>query len=391
MTDAIGLDSPFIYGRMITDPNMFWGRYRESYELRARLQNMQSTSIVGPRRIGKSSLAYFVYKTAPEVFDNAYKFVWLDGQSNHANSVQDFCLSVASKSSLAYVPTQDHKSCLMNFEDAVLSYDKKLVLIINEFELLTDENHKTEFDIQFFNTFRLLAEQGLCALITTSNQSIQDLCKHVLGISSPFYNILSQITLSAFSDEEAQGFLDAHHNGILLETQEKELIKCIPNFRHPLLLQIACHHFFQNRINNLPKEELIRNILKQEKDLTSHDDVHKERIMAKGASKKAAEEKQLSKPVDMFLSFLLPIIAIGLLMLEFFLVIQTLDITKTIILAIFSALVGFAVIVFAGRSINIIGETSFFKLFVRLIEQIPLLSNVLTTITNVVKKPKKIE
>lgn len=113
--------------------------------------------------------------------------------------------------------------------------------------------------------------------------------------------------------------------------------------------------------------------------------------MAKGASKKTAEEKQLSKPVDMFLSFLLPIIAIGLLMLEFFLVIQTLDITKTIILAIFSALVGFAVIVFAGRSINIIGETSFFKLFVRLIEQIPLLSNVLTTITNVVKKPKKIE
>ena len=386
MTESIGLDSPFIYGRIITDPQMFWGRRRESYELRTRLHNMQSTSIVGPRRIGKSSLAYFVYKTSPEIFDNTYEFVWLDGQSNHANSVQDFCLSVSSKSSLAYVPAQDHRSCLMNFEDAVSSCDKKLVLLINEFELLTDDNHRTEFDVQFFNTLRLLAEQGLCALITTSNKSIQDLCKHVLDISSPFYNILSQITLSPFSEQEAQEFLDTSHKGIFLEFHEKELIKRIPNFRHPLTLQIACHHAFQNRINNLPSGEIIQNILKQEKDLMSHDDVHEERIMAKTDLKKAVEEKQISKPVDMLLSFLVPIIAIGLLMLEFFLVIRTLDITKTVILAIFSALVGFAVIVFAGRSINIIGETSFFKLFVRIIEQIPLLSNIMTTITNAVKK-----
>jgi hypothetical protein len=388
MTDAIGLDSPFIYGRMITNPSMFWGRHRESYELRTRLQNMQSTSIVGPRRIGKSSLAYFVYKTSPEVFDNTYKFVWLDGQSNHANSVHDFCLSIASKSSLAYIPAQDHKGCLMNFEDAVSSCDKKLVLIINEFELLTDENHKTEFDVQFFNTLRLLAEQGLCALITTSNQSIQDLCKHILGISSPFYNILSQITLSAFSHEEALGFLEARHNNVLLQDEEKELIKRIPNFRYPLTLQIACHQFFQNRINKLPKEQVIQNILKQEMTLISHNDVHKERAMVKANTQKAGEEKQISKPLDILLSFLVPVIAVGLLMLEFFLVIRTLDITKTVILAIFSALVGFAVIIFAGRSINIIGETSFFKLFVRIIEQIPLLSNVLTTITNVVKKSK---
>ncbi len=389
MTEAAGLDNPFIYGRMITDPNMFWGRRKECFEVRTRLQHMQSTSIVGHRRIGKSSLAYFVYKTAHEFFDDTYKFVWLDGQSNHSNSVQDFCLSVSNKSLMAYVPAQDHNNCLMNFEDAVSSCDKKLVLIINEFELLTDDHHKTEFNIQFFNTLRFLAEQGMCALITTSNQSIQELCKHVLGISSPFYNILSQITLSSFSDDEAQSFLDAPHNSIYLEAQEKELIKNIPNFHHPLTLQIACHHFFQNRTNNLPKDEIIQNILKQELDLISHDDVHKERTMAKTDPKKPVEEKKLSGPLDMLLSFLLPIMAIGLLMFEFFLVIRTLDITKTIILAIFSALIGFAVIVFAGRSIDIIGETTFFKLFVRLIEQIPLLSNVLTTITNAINKQKK--
>ena len=368
---------------------MFWGRRNEVYELQTRLQNMQSTSIVGPRRIGKSSLAFFILKTAPAIFGESYKFVWLDGQSNHANSVKDFCLSISEKSHLSYIPDQDRRSCLMRFEDAVSSFDDNLVLLINEFELLTDDNHKAEFDIQFFNTLRLLAEQGKCALITTSNQPIQDLCRHVLGVSSPFYNILPQVTLSSFSEDEVQLFLDSPHDGVVFEEHEKELIRSIPNFRHPLTLQIACHHFYQNRKHNFPKEDVVNNILKQERELLSHDDVRKERAMTKNNAHKPVEEKPLNKATDLILSFLVPVIAIGLLMLEFTWLIQRLDVTKTIILAIFSAIVGFAVIIFAGRSINIIGETSFFKLFVKIIEQIPLLSNVLTTITNAIKRPKK--
>ena len=358
MTKDKGQESPFIYGRMITDPKLFWGREKESYDLQNRLYNMQSTSIVGPRRIGKSSLAYFIYGTANETFDNTYKFIWLDGQSNHANSIRDFCKSITSRASIPYAPDEIRLTCLRNFEDAIWCFEKKLVLIINEFELLTDENHRAEFDIQFFNTLRYLAEQGKCALITTSNQSIQELCKHVLGISSPFYNILPQITLSVFSEEEAEGFLKSAHNGITLGSKEIELIKGIPNFRHPLTLQVACHHSFLNRQSNLAENIVTERILEQVNSLLSHDDVHEERVMAKSPKKAIEENKPLSKPVDMILSFLIPVIAIGLLMLEFSLLIRTLDIGKIVILAIFSALVGFAVIIFAGRSINIIGERS---------------------------------
>jgi len=384
-----GQESPFIYGRMITEPDLFWGREKEINDLQDRLWSMQSTSIVGPRRIGKSSLAYYIYCTARIIFDDSFKFVWLDGQSNHANSVQSFCEEVTSRATIAFTADSAVPNCLKNFEDAIWSCGKKLVLIINEFELLTDENHANEFNIKFFSTLRYLAEHGKCALITTSNKSIQDLCKHVLGVSSPFYNILPQITLSKFTEEESLKYLENPHKGVVLEAKEIEFIKSIPNYCHPLILQVACHHSFANRINNLAKDDVFRIIVEQSNSLLNHDKVHKEREMEKKQHSSTKENKPLDKSVDMTLSFLVPVIAIGLLMLEFFLVIRNLDLTKTVILAIFSSLVGFAVIIFAGRSINIIGETSFFKLFVKIIEQIPLLSNVLTTITNAVEKFKK--
>jgi hypothetical protein len=381
-----GQENPFVCGKMIREPDKFWGRANEFYRLSTRLQNIESTSIVGPRRIGKSSLAFFIYSTAQQYYDDSFRFVWLDCQSNHARSLKDFCLAVTSKSNIAYVQADNPKECLKNFEDAVSNCGKKLVIIINEFELLTDENHNAEFDILFFNTLRFLAEQSQFALITTSNQSIQELCSHILGISSPFYNILPQITLSSFSDDEANGFLNASHNGIKLDAQEIGVIREIPNYQHPLILQIACHHTLLNRKFNLSKKDLKDKILKEANYLINHDDVHKERLMAKNTDN---QHKKISKPVDLLVSILFPIIGIGLLMGEFAWLMQHLDVTQTIILAVFTALLGFAVIIFAGRSIDIVGETTFFKLFTRLIEQIPLLSNMLTTITNVVKKNKK--
>jgi hypothetical protein len=379
-------ENPFVYGKMIKDPEKFWGRSDECYRLRTRLYNIESTSVVGPRRIGKSSLAYFVYSTSKQNFDDSYQFVWLDGQSNHARSLQDFCLAVTSKCSIAYVPANNPKDCLKNFEDAISDSGKKIVLIINEFELLTDEAHSIEFDISFFNTLRFLAEQCECALITTSNKPIQELCMRILGVSSPFYNILPQITLSNFSDDEANGFLIVPHNGITLDAREVEIIKAIPNYQHPLVLQVACHHALLNRKLHLSKTDMVLKILEQSNYLLNHGDVHKERLMAK---KSTNQEKKISKPLDLLLSILVPVVGIGLLMGEFAWLMRNLDIAQTIILAIFSALVGFAVMIFAGRSIDIIGETTFFKLFTRLIEQIPLLSNVLTTITDAVKKSKK--
>jgi AAA+ ATPase superfamily predicted ATPase len=55
------MQNPFICRGKIEAPNLFWGRSEEIRDIKTRLATMQSVSIVGERRIGKSSLLYHFY------------------------------------------------------------------------------------------------------------------------------------------------------------------------------------------------------------------------------------------------------------------------------------------------------------------------------------------
>jgi hypothetical protein len=104
--------------------------------------------------------------------------------------------------------------------------------------------------------------------------------------------------------------------------------------------------------------------------------------------RKKDKQASISKPLDLLISILIPVLGIGLITLEFGWLIQYLSNFKSVLLAIFSALVGMVILTFAGLSINIIGETTFFKLYARIIEQIPLFSNLLDSITAKIQKSK---
>jgi len=54
--------NPFTYGNPISDPRRFFGREREVEQIFGRLRNeeFESSSVVGDRRIGKTSLLNFL-------------------------------------------------------------------------------------------------------------------------------------------------------------------------------------------------------------------------------------------------------------------------------------------------------------------------------------------
>lgn len=377
--------SPFSVGKMITDPAKFWGREQECQYIMARLLKMESSSIMGPRRIGKSSLAYFIYTVAPQRLGETYEFVWLDGQSNHSTSVDHFFKAIANCSSLAYKSGNNIGECLINFEDAVKAHSKKLVIIINEFEILADEIHRAEFDRSFYNTLRLLAEQGCCALIITSCASLKELCKHVLGMASPFYNVFGLVTLGHFTVKESEIFLARSHDGIILTSSEAQFVRRkIEFYQHPLVLQIACDSVFENRRNGLSDIELQKQVEERVNHFLSHEEVQKERRMTKKTSDNSTQK--INKPLDLLVSILIPILGIGILMLEYGLLIRTLSNFQAVILALVTAILGFAVLIFAGRSVDIIGESTFYKLFLQMTKQIPLISNLADNIIRVATK-----
>jgi hypothetical protein len=374
----VKITSPFTIGRMVTDAKQFYGRAVELEFILGRLRKRESTSIVGARRIGKSSIAYHILTTCSEQFNDEYEFVWLDGQSNHLASISHMCSLISASSSIPYTSGTTSRDCLLNLEEAAKASDRHLVLIVNEFEVLTDSPHRLEFGVAFFNTLRYLAEQGFCSLITTSYTPLQDVCKHVLEVSSPFYNIFEELDLQHFTSTEANAFLINNPMGVRFSEKEIAFIRAIPFYEHPLVLQIAADGVLSNRDAQRPTALLRKEVDRRVRHFLTHAEVREGRRMAE-QKKLGTGESNLSKPLDLTMSILIPVVGIGLFMLEFGLLMRYLSNFQAVLLGVATAIVGFAVLIFAGRSINIIGETTFFRLFSRVIDQIPLLSNLLST------------
>jgi len=317
-------------------------------------------------------LAYHVFKTHTAQLAKSHDFVWLDGQSSHASSVARFCHAIANSLEIKCEVKLAPEDGLIQFEDMVKRHSKRLVLMLNEFEVFTAPDRRNEFRVSFFNTLRYLAEQGLCALVTTSHLSLKAVCKDVLEVSSPFYNIFEEIKVEEFSTSEADYFLNSVHDGIKLTATEIDFIRnCVPEYRHPLVLQISADTVFRNRKLKACHEDVCSRIGKKKSHFLSHTDVQKGRVMIE--AKRSGQG--ISKSVDLAVSVLVPVLGLGLLMLEYGLLMQHLTVFQAIILALATALIGFGILLFAGRSIDIIGESTFYKLFLAVINKLPLLSN----------------
>jgi len=78
--------NPFTYGNPISDPRRFFGRAREAEQIFGRLCNeeFESSSVVGDRRIGKTSLLNYLadpgIRAARGLGPGRYSFFYVDLQ-----------------------------------------------------------------------------------------------------------------------------------------------------------------------------------------------------------------------------------------------------------------------------------------------------------------------
>ena len=83
---------------MITTPDDFIGRQQQLNEIITRLRTLQSSSVVGERRIGKSSLLYHLSQTGTQRIDDvSYRFVYLDFQDIRMRTAADFLRTILEK------------------------------------------------------------------------------------------------------------------------------------------------------------------------------------------------------------------------------------------------------------------------------------------------------
>lgn len=268
---SIQAPNPFFNRHRITDPIYFRGRVGEVEQLYSAILTHQSRSIVGERKLGKSSL--LTYVAQPQVLTNfdldpdRYLFIYLDLEGLMSANRSEFWMEILEQCAarLPQGPLLDRferhleggnelrfmtvRRLLRRVRDAGI----QAVFAFDEFECLAQNPH---FEPEFYGELRSLAGELELVYLTASKKSLYDLTYHNSGtLSSPFFNIFSELSLGLMPIAETQGLLSAlsQLGGRPFSEAEIELALELAG-PHPFFAQLAGHSLFEEGSQQAARE-----------------------------------------------------------------------------------------------------------------------------------------
>lgn len=250
--------NPFNHRGAIRDPAAFFGRADELRRACNLLGGGQSVSVVGPRRIGKSSL--LMQLAAPPVLArhgvdaSRILSVYADCAAWAGAEPGRICRRLRQLLARRYteqfadsLPEQrsdDEFSGLEELVENLARRDLLPVLLLDEFEHL---GANPRLDAAFFSALRSLAGAYGLVFVTVSARPLLDLhFARQETVSSPFFNFFAQLRLRLLEVAAASELLStlSARGGLPFDA---ELCRELLDFAgpHPLMLQIAGYHAFE--------------------------------------------------------------------------------------------------------------------------------------------------
>ena len=260
----VTITNPFFHRGPIHDRVYFFGREHKTSQVLSLLGNGQSVSIIGQRRIGKTSLLFHV--ADPEVFtlhglnSNQHLFVYIDcgGLSNldqpdlyrvFLEEISDALADRDSQANLPKLPDDARPITYRAFERSLrklVRHGWKPIILLDEFEWMS---RNPQLDPDFFSGLRALAAKYPIAYVTASKLPLLELTyADASTLSSPFFNIFASIRLGLFSEVDAHKLLTglATREQVTFAPASLDYILELAG-PHPLFLQIAGFHAFDLR------------------------------------------------------------------------------------------------------------------------------------------------
>ncbi|RMI00508.1 MAG: hypothetical protein D6681_11310, partial [Calditrichaeota bacterium] len=245
--------NPYMNRVKIKNIEEFYGRKAEVAKIYARLDadRPQSVSIVGERRIGKSSLLNYIAHPANRTTflrrPEQYVFVCIDFQEKHRLDIPGFISAVYEALQVSFggglqmevPPTYEGlKQVVTTLEES----GYKLIMLFDEFERVT---RNPNFDAEFFSFCRSIANNYNVAYVVASGRNLQSLCHSREIADSPFFNIFSNITLSQFPHQEAVELIvqPARKHGLFMEPHIPFILDIAGYY--PIFIQMACAAVFE--------------------------------------------------------------------------------------------------------------------------------------------------
>ncbi|MEW5985706.1 MAG: winged helix-turn-helix domain-containing protein [Chloroflexota bacterium] len=252
----MSIDNPFYHRGAIRRPEEFHGRQVEINQILGLLRNGQSVSLIGPRRIGKSSLLLHLCRPATRATFHLEPpqalFTLIDCQELGESPPEEVyelllttLLDAATAASLPIEtpPLTDTYRALDRALYHLQQANRAAVFLLDEFELLAANRHLTP---HFFARLRGLTTKYGLAYLTASQRPLFAITADEQILSSPFFNIFVTLSLGLFSEDEAHSLLQRRLANTAV-TFAAPLVDYLLSFvgRHPFFLHVAGYYAFQ--------------------------------------------------------------------------------------------------------------------------------------------------
>jgi hypothetical protein len=240
-------ENPFNFARPAKGDN-FYNRGEETKEAFGFIRSSQSFSVIGERRIGKTS--FLEHILSEEVFKkNEMNF----------NKYIIICISLGSlpeisQEALARAIIDDLKENIevgTQSEDVLEELDqwvkelafkkKKLILALDEFEIA-----ENIIDCHFSYRLKSILEHSSLFAITASRNTVAEISPN--GKASPLFNVFGNLFLSLFSKEETEEMIYNMFSRGDMKIEEEEISYLTElSGRNPYLIQYLGFNYYEER------------------------------------------------------------------------------------------------------------------------------------------------
>lgn len=256
--------SPFICGGPVP-PACFIGREEQIDAIMGQLTGPArgGSAMCGERRVGKTSLLHYLMSDLVakewDVPPKLWNLVLLDCQQiGKPFTTAEFWRQVFEAVASSGLPgklaeqvrilSQNEafeETLLGRFFDSVAHQERLIVLLLDEFEFVTEQVDNKNPEVLYQLRQLLNRQKRGLALVTASREPVDVLCRNMDFQGSPFYNNLLSVRLRPFEDYEIEALMDLA-DPPFSEAEANYVVRI--GGRHPLLLQLAADTMYRYRM-----------------------------------------------------------------------------------------------------------------------------------------------
>jgi hypothetical protein len=224
---------PYITTKAVTPPN-FVGREEQLYTMRRCLENEESITLLGDRRIGKSSL---LHTWQQQLHEQHYPVTLLNGQDAEGASLAAFVQAIIGTAINANSSADQAANELMRWAEltAAQHQQRKPLILVDEYERIFEHCPP-----RFWKRVRGGLERILW--VFASRQDLGELYQKYHQATSPLHNQLKTVVLGLLEKNAAEQLIQRGD----FASQQQALLREWAG-RHPFYLQLLAQELDSRR------------------------------------------------------------------------------------------------------------------------------------------------